>query len=132
MKEKRGSKRLESLAENGEKGVRRRFRDRKELPREAQCGVKHHLHSGEADPLLGGGPEPQEDPGKVLVPKGAHAPGTGVFFKERLNLSTIPLVVGSGLMVDNPKDCTKALPKGQDKLGPTIGGQMGEDSKITQ
>ena len=64
----RRSKRLESLAEVGEKGGRRRLRNCEELPREAQGGAKHHLRGGEADPLLGGGPEPEEDPRKLLVP----------------------------------------------------------------
>ena len=59
----RGSEGVKSLAEVGKKCGRRRFRDRQELPREAQGSAENHLRGGEADPLLGGGPEPQEDPG---------------------------------------------------------------------
>ena len=117
----RGSKRLESLAEIGEK-----------LPREAQCGAKHHLCSGEADPLLGGGPEPQEDPRKVLVPEGSHAWGTEGVLQGTVEPFDHPVglrVVGSGLMMGDTKDCTEALPKGRYKLGTAIGGQMGRDSK---
>ena len=123
----RGSERLESLAEIGEKGVRQRLRDRKELPREAQCGAKHHLRGGEADPLLGGGPEPQEDPRKVLVPEGAQTPGTEGVLQGMVEPFDHPVglrVVGSCLMMGDTKDCTEALPKGRYKLGTTIGGQM--------
>ena len=33
-----------------------------------QEGPKKHLRSEEANPLLGGGMEPEQDPGQLLVP----------------------------------------------------------------
>jgi len=129
---RRGSEGVESLAEVGEKGGRRRFRDRQKLPWEAQGSAKNHFRGGEADALLGGGPEPQEDPGQVLVPQVAHATGPQCILQRTMKALDHPVglgVVGSGLVVDDPEDGAQALPHGGDKLGAAIGGQMGGDSK---
>ena len=66
------------------------------------------------------------------MPEGAHSPGTEGVLQGTMEPFDHPVglrVEGSGLMMDDPKDCTQALPKGRDKLGATIRGQMGWDSK---
>ena len=52
-KDSKAWRRSEKKASDGGSGTARNSPGR-----EAQCGVKHHLCCGEADPLLGGGPEP--------------------------------------------------------------------------
>ena len=65
-------------------------------------GPKNHLGSGEANSLLGGGPEPEQDPGQLLVPRTiSTASPEGVLHGavEPLDHPITLGMVGSGLVM---------------------------------
>ena len=65
-----------SLAELGVKLGRQWLWNGQKLTGKAQSGPKYHLSGGEANPLLGSGPEPKQDPGQLLVPRTINTAGS--------------------------------------------------------
>ena len=96
------SKRTEGLAELGKKLGGRRLWNGQELTGQAECGPKNHLGGREANPHLGSGPVPKQNPVQLLVSRTIDTPSPqGVLHAvvEPLDHPIALGVVGSGLVM---------------------------------
>ena len=114
-----------SLVELGVKLGKQRLWNGQKLTGKAQISPKNHLGSGEANPLLGSGPEPKQDPGQLLVPRTINTAGSEGVLHGAVEPLDHPItlgVVGSGLVMGDAQDSTEALSERRNELKSMIEG----------